>query len=144
MQTPKTILITGATSGIGAELAKQYSAVGVTLYLCARRQELLEQVAAVCREKGAEISIYTCDVTDKEKMRTWVLACDEASPLDLVIANAGVGGLKSLAGNFGEPEEVAAAAAFLLSDEASYITATCLSVDGGKASQLVVPPPLVA
>ena len=41
----------------------------------------------------------------------------------------------------GEPEEVAAAAAFLLSDEASYVTGVCLSVDGGKASQLVVPPP---
>lgn len=41
----------------------------------------------------------------------------------------------------GDPAEVAAAAAFLLSDEASYITAVCLSVDGGKASQLVVPPP---
>lgn len=41
----------------------------------------------------------------------------------------------------GEPEEVAAAVAFLLSDEASYVTGVCLSVDGGKASQLVVPPP---
>ena len=44
----------------------------------------------------------------------------------------------------GEPEEVAAAVAFLLSDEASYVTGVCLSVDGGKASQLVVPPPPVA
>ena len=41
----------------------------------------------------------------------------------------------------GEPEEVAATAAFLLSDEASYVTGVCLSVDGGKASQLVVPAP---
>ena len=41
----------------------------------------------------------------------------------------------------GRPEEVAAAAAFLLSDEAGYITAVCLSVDGGKSQQLVVPPP---
>ena len=41
----------------------------------------------------------------------------------------------------GQPSEVAAAAAFLLSDEASYVTGVCLSVDGGKASQLVVPPP---
>ena len=44
----------------------------------------------------------------------------------------------------GEPEEVAAAVAFLLSDEASYVTGVCLSVDGGKASQLVVPPPPVS
>ena len=41
----------------------------------------------------------------------------------------------------GEPDEVAAVVAFLLSDEASYVTGVCLSVDGGKASQLVVPPP---
>jgi len=106
MRTPKIILITGATSGIGAELAKQYSVVGMTLYLCARRQELLEQVAEVCRKKGADISTFTCDVTDRERMRAWVLACDEATPLDLVIANAGIGGVKSLAGDFGEPEEV--------------------------------------
>ena len=44
----------------------------------------------------------------------------------------------------GQPEEVAAVAAFLLSDDASYVTATCLSVDGGKAAQLVVPPPPAA
>ena len=44
----------------------------------------------------------------------------------------------------GEPEEVAAAVAFLLSDEASYVTGVCLSVDGGKAAQLVVPPPPTA
>ncbi|GAB3103688.1 SDR family oxidoreductase [Aestuariicella hydrocarbonica] len=41
----------------------------------------------------------------------------------------------------GEPDEVAGAAAFLLSDDASYVTGVCLSVDGGKASELVVPPP---
>jgi NAD(P)-dependent dehydrogenase (short-subunit alcohol dehydrogenase family) len=41
----------------------------------------------------------------------------------------------------GQPEEVASVACFLLSDEASYVTGVCLSIDGGKAAQLVVPPP---
>ncbi len=41
----------------------------------------------------------------------------------------------------GQPHEVAASAAFLLSDDASYVTGVCLSVDGGKASELVVPEP---
>ncbi|MCY4566490.1 MAG: SDR family oxidoreductase, partial [Gammaproteobacteria bacterium] len=51
----------------------------------------------------------------------------------------GVGGVPIH--RWGEREEVAAVAAFLLSDEASYVTGVCLSVDGGKAVQLVVPPP---
>jgi NAD(P)-dependent dehydrogenase (short-subunit alcohol dehydrogenase family) len=42
---------------------------------------------------------------------------------------------------FGEPAEVAAVALFLASDEASYLTGTCISVDGGKAVELYVPPP---
>jgi meso-butanediol dehydrogenase / (S,S)-butanediol dehydrogenase / diacetyl reductase len=42
---------------------------------------------------------------------------------------------------FGEPAEVAALALFLASDEASYITGTCISVDGGKAVELYVPAP---
>jgi meso-butanediol dehydrogenase / (S,S)-butanediol dehydrogenase / diacetyl reductase len=42
---------------------------------------------------------------------------------------------------FGEPAEVAALALFLASDEASYLTGTCISVDGGKAAELYVPTP---
>jgi meso-butanediol dehydrogenase/(S,S)-butanediol dehydrogenase/diacetyl reductase len=44
-------------------------------------------------------------------------------------------------GRFGEPWEVAAAALFLASDESSYVTGVCLSVDGGRAAELVIPPP---
>jgi len=86
------IVITGATSGIGRELALQYAADGVHLGVVGRRADLLEEVAQACRGRGARVEAYTQDVTDGAGMRR--LAEEflrAAGGVDLVIANAGVG-----------------------------------------------------
>jgi short-subunit dehydrogenase len=88
--TPVSILITGASSGIGAALAKQYAAPGKTLYLSGRNEQRLNLTAEECREAGATVSLWVGDVTDETGMRNWIFACDEETPLNLVIANAGV------------------------------------------------------
>lgn len=102
---PTSVLITGATSGIGRALALEYSKSVEQLYLCARREEMLQEVAEQCRANGANVECKKLDVTDKTAMRNWLLACDDHYPIDLLIANAGIGGLESLAGRKGESED---------------------------------------
>lgn len=92
MTAPTRIVITGVTSGIGEELAKQYAAPGVTLGLTGRRADRLEAVAQACRERGATVHAYAVDVVNRPAMKE--LAADflaKAGGIDLVIANAGLG-----------------------------------------------------
>ncbi|MDB5985587.1 MAG: short-chain dehydrogenase/reductase [Nevskia sp.] len=84
---PSSILITGASSGIGRGLAIAYSAPGVVLHLCGRNIQRLEATAEACRARGAEVHLRIIDVTDAEGMRAWIGAL---GALDLVFANAGI------------------------------------------------------
>lgn len=86
------IVITGASSGIGQALAEHYAAPGVTLGLLGRNAERLERVAATCKAKGANVAKEIIDVSDRATMAAWLSAFDDAYPIDLLIANAGVGG----------------------------------------------------
>ncbi len=81
------VLITGASSGLGAALARAVARPGATLHLGARRSAELEAVAAECRALGAEVTVRLIDVRDAAGMDAWVLG---AGRLDLVIANAGI------------------------------------------------------
>lgn len=92
MRNPHHILITGASSGIGAALALRYSAPGIVLVLSGRNAERLEDVAAACRAKGAVVQDRVIDVQDQSKMAAWIAEADQHYPLDLVIANAGISG----------------------------------------------------
>ena len=90
---PKTfssVFITGASSGIGAELAKQYASKGVRLTLTARRVDKLSEVKSQCEALGAIVHTVALDVMDKDAMRKAVCEADDKHPLDLIIANAGV------------------------------------------------------
>jgi short-subunit dehydrogenase len=90
MRHPRSVLITGASSGIGEALAQAYAAPGVTLALGGRDAPRLEASATSCRARGASVSVATVDVTNAGTIAEWVRRADKAAPLDLVIANAGI------------------------------------------------------
>ena len=90
MKSFTSIVITGASSGIGEALALDYAAAGVALALTGRDAARLAAVADACRAKGATVVDATVDVVDREKFAAWLVAFDEAHPVDLVIANAGI------------------------------------------------------
>lgn len=85
-----SILITGASSGIGAALAESYAAPSVKLCLTGRNTGRLQEVARKCAARGAWVQAHACDVREKEKLAALILAFDDAHKLDLVIANAGI------------------------------------------------------
>jgi short-subunit dehydrogenase len=104
MRDPRTILITGASSGIGEALALIYAGPGMTLVLTGRDRERLNAVAARCTERGAAVRAATVDVADRAAMADWLSLVDHESPVDLCIANAGISGGT---GRRGESEEQA-------------------------------------
>lgn len=87
---PATVVITGASGGIGAALARAYARPGRRLALTGRDAARLDAVATACRAAGAEVVTDTLDVRDATAVRAFLGRVDAGGPLDLVIANAGV------------------------------------------------------
>ncbi len=84
------ILISGANSGLGRQLAISYAAQGVNLFLCARNLIKLEEVKAICLELKANVFIKSLDVKNAAEVAQWVEKIEENYALNLVIANAGI------------------------------------------------------
>jgi NADP-dependent 3-hydroxy acid dehydrogenase YdfG len=90
---PQSILITGASSGIGRALALEYARGGAKLALCARRAAELESLATEIRALGGSSMCIPLDVCDTDATADAVGRADrELGGLEMVIANAGRGG----------------------------------------------------
>jgi short-subunit dehydrogenase len=88
-------LVTGASSGIGAAVARELAARGVDLVLTARRWKSLEEVAASCTD--VETDVITADLGKPDAAPTLWAAALTRRPIDIVVNNAGFGYFRSFA-----------------------------------------------
>lgn len=94
----KVILITGASSGIGAGIARELAASGATLLLGARRVDRLETLAAELKQQGAEVAVAALDVTSRASVQQFAeVALEKWGRIDVMINNAGIMPLSPLA-----------------------------------------------
>lgn len=87
----KIVLITGASYGIGFEIAKAYAQAGATIVFNDIKQELVDKGLAAYRELGIEAHGYVCDVTDEAGIQQMVSQIeDEVGVIDILVNNAGI------------------------------------------------------
>ncbi|MCF6328835.1 MAG: 3-oxoacyl-[acyl-carrier-protein] reductase [Henriciella sp.] len=86
--TGRTALVTGASGGIGREIAAALSAAGATIAVSGTREAVLEEVLAGLPGEGA---VVACNLSDDEAVSGLVKRTEEAiGPLDVLVANAGI------------------------------------------------------
>jgi short-subunit dehydrogenase len=87
---PRAVAITGASSGIGAALARQLAKPDVHLALLGRHPTRLAGVASDCQAKGAACRTASIDVRDTDRTSAFLAEVDREHPIDLLVANAGI------------------------------------------------------
>jgi len=87
----KRILITGGGTGLGKGMAERFLELGATVYICGRREEILQQTAAELSSKGP-IHATSCDVRNLDAVESMIDTIWSNGPLDILVNNA--------AGNF--------------------------------------------
>ncbi len=87
----KVILVTGASSGLGARFAKLMAAEGATVAMAARRVERLKELRAEIEADGGQAHVYAMDVTDAGSVRDAIAKVDEEfGRIDVLVNNSGV------------------------------------------------------
>src|SRR5262245_56971405 len=81
------VVVTGASSGIGEALVREYLAAGASVTMVARRRELMEKLAA---EVGGKTHVVATDLSDPAHATDWLPSAEaELGPVDVLINNAG-------------------------------------------------------
>jgi NAD(P)-dependent dehydrogenase (short-subunit alcohol dehydrogenase family) len=87
----RTALITGASSGIGADLARGLAAAGATVGICARREDRLAEVLAACRAHAPASRMWAVDLSRLDEVAAFAQqADDELGGIDILVNNAGI------------------------------------------------------
>lgn len=87
----KTVLITGASRGIGATAAREFGSLGAKVMLAARSEADIKSIAAEINADGGQAAYIACDVSDRDQVVAMTKDCVDAfGGLDIVINNAGV------------------------------------------------------
>lgn len=82
------VVVTGASSGIGEAVAREYARAGAKLTLVARRKELMEKLD---KEFGGGTCVISHDLSDPSKAAAWVPTAEKQhGPIDVLISNAGM------------------------------------------------------
>jgi NAD(P)-dependent dehydrogenase (short-subunit alcohol dehydrogenase family) len=146
------IIVTGASSGIGAATATALATAGASVVLVGRREDALKAQADVVAEAGAEALAVPADMAEPDSPARIAAACrDRFGRIDGVVNNAAVVRHRPLAdwaddlevayqwlaeqvplGRIGEADEVARWIAFLLSPVSAFMTGAVIPLDGGQ------------
>lgn len=87
----KRVLVTGASSGIGAALAQEFAKRGADVGICARRQDRLDEVLAVCRAHSSRSRAWVVDLSDARQVDELAsTAAREMGDIDILVNNAGI------------------------------------------------------
>jgi NAD(P)-dependent dehydrogenase (short-subunit alcohol dehydrogenase family) len=97
--TGATVLITGASYGLGAGFAEAFARAGASLALTARTRELLEHTADICRAAGSpKVTVHTGDVSvEADVIRVVGEAVEAHGRVDVLVNNAGIADMRGLA-----------------------------------------------